>query len=484
MAERREYSLGLDLGTSGLKAVLLDNRGQVAASAQSNYPIRAERRSWAETDTADWERAAHSAVASLLEQVDDGVVVGVGIDGQMHGAVLIDASGHAVRPAILWPDTRADSQLDAWRRLDEESRARLANPLFPGMLGPIVAWVAQNEPEAWARTARVLSPKDWLRSRLIDASFVTDPSDASATLLWDISADDWCRSSLDDLGIADAPLPEVVPSEAVAGTLSAEHAASWGLPAGIPVAVGCADVAATLIGVGAPADRYTVIVGTGAQVLLPGARPQVNAAPRHHSYRCADESYYAMAALLNAGLALGWVREAFHASWDELYAPLKQSDDNYAGLPLFLPYLVGERMPEVLPDSSASWQGAGLHTSREHMLWSALEGVAMSIRRGIDSLPTPLHDSLDVVGGGGRQHTFLQLLANVTGRAVRRIAIEHPTAVGAAQLGWLVATGERSPVLRPIEREFHPEDSMSHAGRYETFVRSTSALASSPSSGR
>ncbi|MGH3096536.1 MAG: FGGY family carbohydrate kinase [Streptosporangiales bacterium] len=438
-------SLGIDLGTSAVKAVRVDEDGRTVASARRGYEVRSPHPGWAQTPVSDWLDAAVAAVADACGQATSAEVVAVGIDGQMHGLVAVDAEGVAVRDAMLWPDARAGEQLRHWRGLPDDVHARLANPLAPGMSGPMLRWLRDAEPEAYARTRRVLSPKDWLRDQLVPAGG-TDPTDASATLLWDVVADAWSDAVVRGVGLDPALLPPPREPDTVAGVLDRTAAARWGLPDGVPVAVGCSDVAATLLGLDAGPAELVLVVGTGAQAISPVARVAPDPAPRWHAYRAVD-GWYAMAAVQNAGLALDWAVRALGATWDELYAAIPADPHDVRDGPLFVPYLGGEREPPTAAGTGA-WRDLGLHTTRADLLRAVAEGVTFGIRRAVEMLDQG-SDPVAVVGGGVRRAEFRQLLADVLARPVRRVDVDDATAAGAALLGWRAGHGRAVPARAP-----------------------------------
>jgi FGGY family of carbohydrate kinases, N-terminal domain len=249
--------LGMDLGTSGAKAVLLGADGRLLAEAEAGYPVDSPHPGWAETDPPAWWRAVATAVRAARDRAGGVDVAAVGVDGQMHGLVLTDAAGRPLRPALLWADARAVEETAAWRRLPEPRRAALANPIVPGMTGPLLRWVARHEPRTYQRARWALLAKDWIRHRLTGTA-ATDPSDASATLLWDLPADRWAHDVAAEVGVEAELLPPVVASAALAGTLRPDAAKALGLRAGIPVAAGAAD----------PAE-VQLSVGTGGQIVRP-----------------------------------------------------------------------------------------------------------------------------------------------------------------------------------------------------------------------
>lgn len=461
-------ALGVDLGTSGVKVVLLDESGTVRAATSRSYPVASLQPGWAETDPVLWERAAQEAVAELLSSAPDVEVAAVGIDGQMHGTVLVDDAGLPTRPAVLWPDARASELMARWAGLPREVRARLANPLTPGMPGPVLSWLAEHDSEAVTRSQAFVLPKDWVRSRLVDTPPCTDASDASASLLWDVQADDWCTEAAELTGIPVRLLPPVASAESAVGGLDPGAAAQWGLPAGIPVSIGCSDVAATLLGLDAEAHKMVLTVGTGAQLVLPGVTPRPTDQIRHHLYRDALEGWYAMGAIMNSGLALGRVINLLGADWEDLY----RAHDAREALPGFLPYFSGERLPRGIGAGGAGWFDVGLGTSRADLLAAALEGVAFSIRRSLEVMPDS-DEVVDVVGGGTRSPVFRQLLANVLGRPLCPREQRDATVLGAARLGWRAAGENPLQVVTATRALVEPRAIEQLDERYARFLRHT-----------
>jgi xylulokinase len=400
----------------------------------------------------------------------------VGIDGQMHGVVLVRGAT-AVRDAILWPDSRAVAELALWRAVPEAVRATLANPLTAGMAGPVLAWLTRHEREAIEAADTMVAPKDWLRMQLVSGEPVTDPSDASATLLWDVVADDWCAPVVAAAGIEARLLPHVWPSTASIGTLAQAEASAWGLPVGIPVSVGCGDAAATLVGASPGSGQLIVTVGTGIQVISPRAKPEPDAMPSHHTFASATGDYYAMAAPMNAGLALARVREVVCAGWAELYGSL-DSDPDGVGSVVFLPYFAAERLPRPVPSGSAGWHGLGLSSGRNTLLRSSLESVAFLTRRAVATLPGSAVAELRLVGGGTRDRRFQQLLADVLGRPVRRCRAENVTALGAARLGWAAFGHEVTGAEMELEDPVDPSETFDYDPRFDRFQELTEELVS------
>ncbi|RBY96516.1 carbohydrate kinase [Blastococcus sp. TF02-8] len=412
----REVVLGADLGTSGLKLVALDESGAVVAEAEAAYEYRRPAPDRAEIDVAVWRSAFDSALAEL------GVVRvrALGLSGQMHGAVLVDDAGRALRPALLWPDSRATAELEHWRAMPAADRAALANPLVPGMTGPMLAWLAAHEPALVERAAAVLLPKDAFRTALApDGPLVTDRSDASATLLWDVVADGWSTAA----PVPAELLPAVRPSQQVVATAA--------LPMGeVPVVVGGADTPLALLAAGA-SGGLQVNLGTGAQVLRLGWVPAPADDPVVHGYADTRGGWYAMAALRNGGSAWAWVCGVLGLTWPELFAAAESVPD--AGGAVFRPFLTGERGGVAGPDDRGGWDGLGAGTTRAHLARAAVEGVVDAVGAAAALIGGP-DDGAPVVltGGGARSPLVQQLLADTLQRPVRALSLRSASAVGAA----------------------------------------------------
>src|SRR5918911_50638 len=380
--------LGLDLGTSSVKALLIEASGRVRGEGVASYPVRSPRPGWAESDPQDWWDACASAVRAAVGE-RGGQVAALGLSGQMHGVVLSDAAGRALRPAVLWADARSANQLARYRELDARLLRRLANPPTTGMAGPSLVWLRDNEPEAYRAARWALQPKDWLRLRLTGET-LSEPSDASATLLYDLEADGWSPAVIEALGLRKDFFPPLLASGTVVGTLTRETAGSLGLPAGPPVAAGAGDTAAALLGSGILiSGPVQLTVGTGGPIVSPREDFAPDPCLRTHLYRAAHDHpsgrFYAMAAVQNAGLALEWVLKVLKVSWEEAYREAFFVPPGAEGV-TFLPYLSGERTPHFDPHIRGAWVGLGLSHERGHLLRAAFEGVAFALREGLESL--------------------------------------------------------------------------------------------------
>ena len=477
--------LGIDLGTSSVKAVVMDLTGALLAQATADYPVSTPHAGWAETDPELWWSAVTTAVHEATA-TSDARIGGIGLSGQMHGVVPTDAAGHPVRPAMLWADARALDQLAVYRNLPAAVAARLGNPLTPGMAGPLLAWLAAHEPTSYRATRWALQPKDWIRYRLT-GQFASEPSDASATLLYDIASDTWDLDVVEALGLDPGMLPPLLPhAGALAGDLLASAADQLGLDEGIPVAAGAADTAAAALGSGLThPDQAQLTIGTGAQIIVPTATTERAAGePVTHLYRAATEKgWYEMAAVLNGGLTLNWVRKLLGATWAELYdsaAAPAQYDD-----PIFLPHLNGERTPYMDTSLRGSWTGLDPRHDRVSLLRSALEGVAFTIQAALDSLPGVggRIDHLRLAGGGSTAPAWRQMLADVLGFPLRAVDVPAASGRGAAMLGARAAGSLDEPALLDLltpdsEPVADPQEATAavYAERREHFDQTLQAL--------
>ena len=381
--------LGIDLGTSSVKVVLTDAAGTVLHQATESYAVDRPHPGWAETDPRAWWQAITAAVQRLNGGAGAGQPVGIGLSGQMHGVVLCDDHGAPVRPAVLWCDARAEPQLDLYRSLPAHVHARLRNPLAAGMAGPELAWLHQHEPQVVETARWALQPKDWIRS-LLTGRYAAEPSDASATLLYDVITQDWDEVVVSALGIRRELLaPILTDAAATAGSLIEEAAdqlesqpgsrlpRARPTPPPPPSAPGCSHPAVP----NSPSARAS----RSSRIVTPPDSSPVSD-PVTHLYRDATPTgWYAMAASLTGGQTLDWVRSVLGASWAELYASANR--EPRADDPIFVPHLVGERTPYLNSGLRGSWTGLGASHDRSALLYSALEGVAFATYDALLALP-------------------------------------------------------------------------------------------------
>lgn len=445
--------LGVDLGTSGLKLTLVGHDGSVVAEAEATYRVRSDQAGYAETDPRDWVAGLEKALADLAPHAGHVTIEAVGVTGQMHGLVLTDAKGEPVRPAVLWPDRRAAAVLAGWSALPEGARSRLGNPLVAGMAGPMLTWLAEHEPTSLATTSLVRSPKDWLRSRLT-GDVITERSDASATLLWDVVADDWSPEALEIAAVDRSMLPAVRGCDEVVGTTRLPVGANAGLE--VPVVTGGADTACALTGLRARygnrgwADAAVVNLGTGIQVVRPREKALATAQPLTHQYADTDGGWYEMLAIQNGGFALAWVQEVLRLSWDEFIVAARAAAPGAQGV-RFLPFLTGERGGVAGPESTAGWSRLTASAGIPELARSAFEGLAFTVRRAVELL-SPQPERLLLTGGGARDEWVRQLVTDVLGRPVDYVQLRSASAVGAAILS---ARSRGLHLVPPAETHTH-----------------------------
>lgn len=390
----------------------------------------------AETAPEDWWAATRAAVHAALTEAGAAspggavTVTGLAVAGQMHGVVLADERGAALRPAILWLDQRAAAEAAGYADLPPDYTAVLGNRPSPGMAGPLLCWLAAHEPYTLRASWWALQPKDWLRLRLTGRA-ATDPTDASGTLLFDLERDDWAADLVKLLGLPRELLPPVLPSAAVAGRLLPGPAADLGLPAGIPVTVGAADTAAALYAVGLRPGQAMLTLGSGGQWAVPVTEPDFRPAETTNLFRAVGDACYRLAPVQNVGVTLNWVRNLFGATWDELYDTAARQAGGDA--PVFDPYLTPERWHH---GATAAWTGLTLAHGREDLMRAALAGVAALLRQRLDDLRTAGHHPAEVIlGGGGTTHpAWRTLLEETLAMPLKPASTSWLTSTGAARL--------------------------------------------------
>lgn len=410
--------VGLDLGTSSLKVLTVGPGGALLDERETALPVDRPGPDRVEADPDDWTRAVEHA----LDELDAAHHLrGLSVTGQMHGTVLLDQHDVPVRPAVLWPDSRSRALRPRWDELPPELLGRLGSPWSPGMTGPVLAWLREHEPEVVAGAVRVALPKDHVRGRLVPGSGVTDPSDASGTLLWDVAEADWV-ADVDRL-VPARLLPEVSPSDAAVGT--------W---RDAEVRVGGGDTPVSLltleraVGPWEPGD-VVVNLGTGAQVIDPLApAPAGSGWPAVHTYADAAGGHYAMVAAQNAGLALSWARDRLGTGWEE-FVGLARSGRAGAGGTVFSPFVATER-GLLRSDRGPGWTPDADPGSAAR---AAMEAQAFLVRRCWDLL-SPEGRRVFLVGGGAREPWVRQLLADALGRPVHHVPMRSAAAAGAVLL--------------------------------------------------
>jgi xylulokinase len=446
------YLLGLDIGTSGAKAILCDEGGRLLATALAEYPLSTPRPLWSEQDPADWWRGAQQALRDVIAQsnIDTGAIAGLGLTGQMHGAVFLDAQDLVIRPALLWNDQRTAAECaEITERVGAARLIEIAgNPALTGFQAPKILWLRNHESEHYASVARVLLPKDYIRLLLTGVA-AADASDAAGTLLLDLKTRDWSDEILKKLEIPREWLPRVYEGPEVTGTLRPEIAQALGLPAGLPVAAGGGDNAAAAVGTGVVrAGVVSSSIGTSGVLFAHSDTIALDPQGRLHTFcHTVPGQYHLMAVTLSAGGSLQWLRNQLRTlpgaealTYDDLSAQASAIAPGADGL-LFLPYLSGERTPHLDPLARGAFLGLTSRHTIGHLARAVMEGVTFSLRDGLEimrSLGLPL-GQIRATGGGGKSPLWRQMQANIYGAEVATLAAEEGPAYGAALLAGVAA---------------------------------------------
>ena len=422
--------LGLDVGTSSVKGIAIDGDGTVLAVAERGYPLSTPRPGWSEQDPEDWWRGA----AEVLDELDAANAAGIGLSGQMHGLVALDAGGRPLRPAILWNDGRTQAQCEEIeRRIGFERLVQLTgNRALAGFTAPKLLWLAEHEPEVYGRIAHILLPKDYVRLKLTDDHAI-DVADASGTLLFDVAERGWSDEVVRALDVDPAWLPAVYESPATTGVTHG----------GVPVAAGAGDQAAGALGVGVVAEGgpASVVLGTSGVVFAALDRYAHDPQARVHAFcHAVPQAWHIMGVMLSAAGSLQWLRETVGGTYDELLGGAADWEPGVEGL-LFAPYLAGERTPHADPSARGAFAGLGLRHDRGALARAVLEGVAFGLRDALD-----LVEELGgrprvgrISGGGARSQLWLEIVASVLEMPLEATVVDEGAAYGAALLGGVAA---------------------------------------------
>jgi len=474
--------LGLDLGTSELKALLLADDHRIVGVARAPLTVQRTQPLWAEQSPSQWWDAVQQVMAELHAAHPGSMssIRAIGLSGQMHGAVALDAQGEVLRPAILWNDGRSVAECEELSRAVPRLGEIAGNLAMPGFTAPKLAWMRKHEPDLFAQVRRVLLPKDWLRL-MLSGDAVSEMSDAAGTLWLDVGRRDWSDELLAATSLTRAHMPRLVEGSARSAVLKPELASRWGLPANVVIAGGAGDNAASAVGMGlvAPGQGF-VSLGTSGVIFVSTDRFLPNPAQAMHAFcHALPGRWHQMSVMLSAASAISWATKAFNFD-DEaalLAAAATVHDVQRAACPLFLPYLSGERSPH----NDAHAQGVLFGLAHNHgpaeIAYAVVEGVSFGLRDGLATLllptETPLRE-LALVGGGARSLWWAHLLADVLDTPLVLYAGgEAGGALGAARLGWLADGGSVEQVcqLPPVHHRFLPVAGAAvlHAPRYQRF---------------
>ena len=437
--------IGIDLGTSAAKLLLVDETGAVRSAVTREYPLEFPRPGWSQQDPADWARAVLEGIPALLQGFDPSQVAGIGCGGQMHGLVALDGQDRVIRPAILWNDGRTADEVDYLNETvgREQLTAWTANIAFAGFTAPKLLWLRRHEPEHFARIRKIMLPKDYINF-LLTGVHCTDCSDASGTLLLDVARRRWSREMLDLCGLREEQMPRLHESYEPVGTLRPEIAARLGLSPRVTVCAGAGDNAAAAVGTGTVGEgACNLSLGTSGTLFISSARFRADPRSALHAFAHADGGYHLMGCMLSAASCNKWLMEDIFRTRDYGAEQAPISPDRLGNNHVyFLPYLMGERSPINDTSARGTFLGMTLDTSRADLVQAVLEGVAFALR---DSLEVARSLGLDIrrsklCGGGARSPLWRTILANVLDLELELPACEEGPAMGGAMLA-MVACG-------------------------------------------
>jgi len=446
------YLLGVDVGTSATKVLIVDELGNLVANASHGYAISSPRLNFAEQDPEWWWNAVKASIKEALSssRVDASRISAIGPTGQMHGTVLLGKDGKPLRPAIIWPDKRSSAQCtEFYQKIGREKVLEIVcNPVMSGFMGPSLLWVSENEPSIFNQISKVLSPKDYVRFKLT-GSYATDTSDASATLLFDVRKREWSQNLLSQLGFSQEMFAEVFESTEVTGKISAEASEATGLPRGIPVVAGGGDSPVGAVGCGAiKRGIVSSNIGTGGQIFVTSEEFKVEPENRIHTFCHAVPGKWCLqGAILSAGLSLRWFRDNLGQleksegaernvdPYDLLSKEAESAEPGCRGL-IFLPYLLGERSPHMDPNARGGFFGLAFEHGRSHLIRAIMEGVAYALRDSLEIFKGLGIEAERVIahGGGSRSALWRQIQADIFNAEVVRTEVEECAAFGAALL--------------------------------------------------
>ena len=433
------YHIGIDLGTSAVKLLLVDEQGRIVKSVTKEYPLSFPRPGWSEQDPADWWKAVQHGILRLTEDADKSEIRGIGCGGQMHGLVVLDELDRVIRPAILWNDGRTAEET-AWLNTEigkEKLSALTANIAFAGFTAPKLLWLRKHEPENFARIKKIMLPKDYINYRLTGVH-ACDFSDASGMLLLDVPHKRWSREMLDVCGVSEKQMPRLFESSQVIGRLQGFVAGSLGLPRDCKVVAGAGDNAAAAVGTGVVGEGgCNISLGTSGTIFISSEKFGVDPNNALHAFCHADGGFHLMGCMLSAASCNKWfcneiLKTKDYAAEQGGILPDKLGRNRV----FFLPYLMGERSPINDVDARACFIGMSMDTSRADLAQAVLEGVAFAVRDSFEvakSLGLPIRHSM-LCGGGARSPLWRTILANVLNIRLDLPRTEEGPGYGAAML--------------------------------------------------
>ena len=473
------YYIGIDLGTSSVKLLLMDELGAIHQQVTREYPLEFPHPGWSQQAPEDWKDAVLSGLQELTANCDKRQIAGIGTGGQMHGLVVLDRDDNVIRPAILWNDGRTAAQVDYLNEVigKQTLSERTANIAFAGFTAPKILWMRENEPENFARIAKIMLPKDYV-NYILTGVHCCDYSDASGMLLLDVAHKRWSKEMLDLCGITEAQMPALFESYETVGTLRPEIAQLLGFPENVKVCAGAGDNAAAAVGTGVVGDGgCNISLGTSGTVFISSKQFGVDPNNALHAFAHADGGYHLMGCMLSAASCNKWLMDDILRTKDYAGEQAPITDEKLGTNHVyFLPYLMGERSPINDTNARGAFIGMSMDTSRADMTQAVLEGVAFAIRDSVEvakSLGIPLTSSM-LCGGGAKSPLWRRILANVLNMPLTIPASEQGPGMGGAMLA-MVACGAYGSVaeacakLVTVSETVAPDPEI--AARYEARYR-------------
>lgn len=471
--------IGIDLGTSAVKLLLMDEAGQVKNVVSREYPLEFPQPGWSQQNPEDWRKAVLEGIPDLLTGFAPKTVAGIGCGGQMHGLVVLDRDDQVIRPAILWNDGRTARQVDYLNNVIGKERlsAWTANIAFAGFTAPKILWMRENEPENFARIAKIMLPKDYV-NYILTGVHACDYSDASGTLLLDVKNKRWSREMLDICGVRETQMPRLFESYQCIGTVKPDIARALGLGDNVKVAAGAGDNAAAAVGTGVVGDGgCNISLGTSGTVFISSKAFSVDRHNALHAFAHADGGYHLMGCMLSAASCNKWLMEDIYKTNDYSaeQAPITEDrlGENHV---FFLPYLMGERSPINDTNARGTFLGMTMDTTRADLTQAVLEGVAFAIRDSVEvarSLGIDIRSS-KICGGGARSPLWKKMIANILNVELECLECEQGPGMGGAMLA-MVACGAYETVqaacdaIVRVASRVTPEPEL--AARYEKRYR-------------
>ena len=473
--------VGIDLGTSAVKLLLMDGAGKIQKIVSKEYPLYFPHPGWSEQNPEDWYEKSMEGLKELLSGCDKSQVAGISFGGQMHGLVILDKDDQVIRPAILWNDGRTGEETDYLNQVigKDKLSAYTANIAFAGFTAPKILWVKKHEPENFARIEKLMLPKDYLAYRL-SGTFCTDVSDASGMLLFDVEHKRWSKEMMEICGVKESQLAQIFESYEAVGTLKPELAAELGLSENVKIAAGAGDNAAAAVGTGTVGDgACNISLGTSGTIFISSEKFGVDEHNALHSFAHADGHYHLMGCMLSAASCNKWwmdeILRTKDYSGEQKDIDVKELGKNHV---FFLPYLMGERSPHNDPNVRGTFIGMSMDTTREELTQAVLEGVVFGLRDSFEvakSLGIQI-DRTKICGGGAKSPLWRQMVADILNIKVDIPESEEGPAMGGAMLA-AVACGEYASVEEAAAKivkvvdtvEPIPENAQRYEERYQQF---------------